>query len=329
MMEELFHRDPDGSLRFLNGLMHAGFIHGGVSVLLMTWTLYNTWYSQAACDRPLNAWLMLQLVLQAVQLVSRWQLYATLPGPLAPVPEDDAAARAEQSRQRIESLLLLIRSRKWTVNRMFGLLALMCFVLGIWWVYQARTCEHTPLLWNVCAALLWFFCTRTAFVYMWFGYCYSGEVMTTPYAGPFLRPGVPLAALEAMPVSTVAEEDLAGKDLNCAICLADFEVGEDIRRLGCSHFFHTSCIDEWLRLCSTCPLCNDDVLTPRAVKQSPVEPVEAPAVLPTQPPAQAAAVASEVHTEVPEEPLDAVQAEASAEEAALRRRPVKHARPPG
>jgi len=263
MMEELFHRDPSGSLRFLNGLMHAGFIHGAISVCLMSYALHRTWDSKVSCDRPLTAWLLLQLALQCMQFVSRWQLYASLP----PAPQlallEDNAIRAEQSRRIIGSLSTLVASKRWTVNRMFGLVALLGFLLGTLWVFQARSCS-TPTLWNICAVLLWLFCTRTAFVYMWFGYCFSGQAMFNDYSGPFGRPGVPQAALDAMGVSKVCEEDIAGKDLNCAICLADFEIGEDIRKMGCSHFFHTGCIDEWLIMSSTCPMCNDDVREPRS-----------------------------------------------------------------
>jgi len=45
----------------------------------------------------------------------------------------------------------------------------------------------------------------------------------------------------------------------CMICLADFEDGEDCRRLPCGHLYHMSCIDEWLHRCTDCPLCKDNV----------------------------------------------------------------------
>merc|ERR1711934_1157636 len=86
----------------------------------------------------------------------------------------------------------------------------------------------------------------------------------TAYAGPFTRPGMSSEQINAVERSVVTTSDLDGKDLACAICLADFELGEESRRLQCRHLFHRECLDEWLRNCSTCPLCNDDVMSPRS-----------------------------------------------------------------
>merc|ERR1712190_695737 len=38
----------------------------------------------------------------------------------------------------------------------------------------------------------------------------------------------------------------------CMVCLSNFIVGEEVRRLPCNHLFHASCIDEWLRRCTDC-----------------------------------------------------------------------------
>ncbi|KAJ3195557.1 hypothetical protein HK101_011777 [Irineochytrium annulatum] len=50
----------------------------------------------------------------------------------------------------------------------------------------------------------------------------------------------------------LAELDVA----MCAICIADFEPGEEGRRLACTHMFHVGCIDPWLLSGKReCPLC--------------------------------------------------------------------------
>ena len=48
------------------------------------------------------------------------------------------------------------------------------------------------------------------------------------------------------------EEEEADK---CTICLSEFEVEEDVRRLPCMHLFHVECVDQWLGQNKRCPIC--------------------------------------------------------------------------
>ncbi|KAF3434419.1 hypothetical protein FNV43_RR25522 [Rhamnella rubrinervis] len=47
----------------------------------------------------------------------------------------------------------------------------------------------------------------------------------------------------------------------CSICLADYK-GRDLLRLlpDCGHLFHLKCVDPWLRLNPTCPMCRSSPL---------------------------------------------------------------------
>lgn len=55
---------------------------------------------------------------------------------------------------------------------------------------------------------------------------------------------------------------LEADDTCCVICLNEYEEGDRLRTLGCRHYFHTGCIDPWLLIKQTCPLCMTDVLGP-------------------------------------------------------------------
>jgi E3 ubiquitin-protein ligase BIG BROTHER-like protein len=39
----------------------------------------------------------------------------------------------------------------------------------------------------------------------------------------------------------------------------DFEGGEMVKKLGCSHLYHSGCIAQWLGINKVCPVCNAEV----------------------------------------------------------------------
>lgn len=55
------------------------------------------------------------------------------------------------------------------------------------------------------------------------------------------------------PEMSTAEMDLS--QLQCPVCMEDFESGQDLRVLPCHHSFHPDCIDPWLlNVSGSCPL---------------------------------------------------------------------------
>ncbi|KAG5192489.1 hypothetical protein JKP88DRAFT_293231, partial [Tribonema minus] len=75
---------------------------------------------------------------------------------------------------------------------------------------------------------------------------------------------------DAEPIASVAEleeggaaaaaaaavaEHWGGGHTDCAICLTEFEGGDELRVLRCAHAFHAACLAPWLRAHRDCPLC--------------------------------------------------------------------------
>ncbi|XP_074870113.1 E3 ubiquitin-protein ligase RNF43 [Carettochelys insculpta] len=46
----------------------------------------------------------------------------------------------------------------------------------------------------------------------------------------------------------------------CAVCLEEFNEGQELRVISCSHEFHRECVDPWLQQHHTCPLCMFNII---------------------------------------------------------------------
>ncbi|XP_021288961.1 putative RING-H2 finger protein ATL21B [Herrania umbratica] len=67
-------------------------------------------------------------------------------------------------------------------------------------------------------------------------------------------------AIEAHPTTLLGESGELPRpnDNTCPICLCEYQAKEMIRTIpDCKHYFHASCIDEWLKLNATCPVCRN------------------------------------------------------------------------
>jgi len=68
-----------------------------------------------------------------------------------------------------------------------------------------------------------------------------------------------LTSLDHLPTVVYTGQDLPSSQITCAICMTDFEQGEGLRWLQCTHHFHQECIDKWLAVGVTCPVCKCEV----------------------------------------------------------------------
>ena len=61
--------------------------------------------------------------------------------------------------------------------------------------------------------------------------------------------------LKITPSTMVMNND----ESSCAICIDKFERGASVIRLNCNHTFHHTCLSEWIKYKSTCPMCVADL----------------------------------------------------------------------
>ncbi|XP_024974978.1 probable E3 ubiquitin-protein ligase ATL44 [Cynara cardunculus var. scolymus] len=87
-----------------------------------------------------------------------------------------------------------------------------------------------------------------------------GSIANRVPGQPSANKGIKKKFVDALPKFTYdsAKDNNGGKlsSRDCAICLAEYADGDEIRLLPqCGHGFHVGCIDKWLGSHSSCPSC--------------------------------------------------------------------------
>ncbi|KAF5745453.1 zinc finger family protein [Tripterygium wilfordii] len=70
------------------------------------------------------------------------------------------------------------------------------------------------------------------------------------------QPPASKASIDAMPCVDVTK--IEGEDGDCVICLENWGAGGVdvvIKEMPCKHRFHSNCIEKWLRVHGSCPVC--------------------------------------------------------------------------
>ncbi|XP_050364815.1 RING-H2 finger protein ATL7-like isoform X2 [Argentina anserina] len=66
---------------------------------------------------------------------------------------------------------------------------------------------------------------------------------------------------EMLPI-VVYNESFFVRDTQCAVCLGDYQADDRLQQIpACGHTFHIDCIDSWLSMHTTCPLCRLSLLS--------------------------------------------------------------------
>ncbi|XP_060185516.1 RING-H2 finger protein ATL70-like [Lycium barbarum] len=89
----------------------------------------------------------------------------------------------------------------------------------------------------------------------------------------FIQQGLDEATLRGYPkllyAQVKANRGEYASSSGCTICLADYKDNDMLRLLPhCGHLFHLMCIDTWLRLHPTCPICRNSPLPSPSVEEN-------------------------------------------------------------
>jgi len=194
------------------------------------WWVWWHYGDSAPCDQPLGFWLLLQLIV---------------------------ATSATLSSVCPHGLRIILRFLPWVT-----------LSLGIYWVFLSKTCAKTnPELHNFVKLYIIFLAvTYIAWVTLtvvlvslliyaamngWLGPTAGanpetiGKIETWKYdPGVFCDPGNPA---DGRPPH------------ECCVCSEAYSAEVPMKKTPCNHYFHTECLEKWLKVARTCPLCRMDL----------------------------------------------------------------------
>lgn len=65
--------------------------------------------------------------------------------------------------------------------------------------------------------------------------------------------------VDMLPSHVFNGQQLPVEKNSCTICLNEFHRGEVLKTLPCLHIYHSDCINEWMQVSRTCPICKNSI----------------------------------------------------------------------
>jgi len=234
---------------FIKTVMLFGTITSFLVCVPCLFFLFLRWEPCGTCNRPLRLWILLHCILLMLQAPVRLIFYIRL-----------IRSSQENMPDEIKSLAT---SPAWGLSKVVSILTYGWFILGIVWLLNSTHCESCPLIYRLTLAVICMSLSRLIITLGCFYKSFPPQDIQVPFR-PMPNGACSLDLEKIELVELNDNDDMVGEA--CAICLSNFESGEEARNLPCKHFFHKPCIDKWLRRHRVCPLCMKDIKEGKNVK---------------------------------------------------------------
>jgi len=217
------------SLVCIVGLLVVAFTALSVYFYITGWFVW-AYHHDEPCDQPLETWLLITLLLPMFYMV------------------------AESSK----ALRVLVLASQLSV-----------LIVGIVLLGQCETCKATnPILYTfvghymiflsiswACAELMPFILLAVLIYGLnngWFDDDDNG-------ADPETIKNLETIKYDPALFAEVGKAGDSRPPAECCCCCEPFDAEREIKKTPCTHYFHEECLEKWLRVSTTCPLCRKDL----------------------------------------------------------------------
>jgi len=248
---DIVRRDPYAARRFIRTVMVFSGCGSAIVCAACGVFLFLYWGRCGACDRPLRWWILIHTALQLAQVPVRFVFLAKLRG----AERMEAPADGTTGENSLEACVCeFTASPAWRASKNVSLFTYGWFVLGIVWVVNAGECKACPGIYRMTISVIFQAVGRALLALLCFRSLFPSA--DRQRSGAQQLEAATAKEIAALPLCRYAARlsEQPGQT-SCAVCLSDYEEGDNLRRLPCGHHFHRRCADKWLRRSKRCPLC--------------------------------------------------------------------------